>query len=107
MTKVVARFYVQSIQKNAGDSGQVTLSAVTSKENARWSQYTPSGSISMALTRKASGARSTFEQMVGKECLVTFDFDAPPREEPGRAQDAEGKDIGYASDEVPDEIALE
>lgn len=29
----------------------------------------------MDLTRKASGARSTFDEMVGKECLVTFDFE--------------------------------
>lgn len=99
MTAVNARFYVSSFEKKAGDVATVHLQPVTSKENARWSQYTPSGEIRMELTRKASGARHIFEELVGQECLVTFDFDAPPKELPGRAQDAEGKDIGYASDE--------
>ena len=94
MSKVVARFYVSSIEKKAGDTATVHMTAVSSKENARWSQYTPSGSIQMELTRKASGARSTFEDMVGKEALVTFDFDAPPRED---AEYVTGE--GYVSDE--------
>lgn len=97
--KIVARFYVSAVEKKAGDTATVRLSAVTSKENAIWSQYTPNGQITLELTRKASGARSSFEAMLGKECLLTFDFDAPPREEPGRAKDADGNDIGYASDE--------
>ena len=100
--RVVARFFVQTLAKNAGDSAQVTLTPVTSKENARWSQYTPSGSITMALTRKASGARSAFEANIGRECLVTFDFDAPPAEQAAYLQNE-----GYVSDEEPPaEVAL-
>lgn len=101
MTAVVGRFYVQSFNKKAGDVADVTLSAVTSKENARWSQYTPSGTINMSLTRKASGARSTFEAMIGKECLVTMDFDVAPKEEPEYRREGEPDQLGYVSDEEP------
>lgn len=94
MGKGIARFYVQQVAKNAGGDGTVTLTAVNSKENARWSQYTPSGSITMSLTRKASGARALFEENVGKECLVTFDFDVPKGEAP---EYVSGE--GYVSDE--------
>jgi hypothetical protein len=99
MSKIVARFYVIGFEKKAGESSRVTLNAVTSKENARWSQYTPSGQITMDLTRKASGARSTFDEMVGKECLVTFDFDAPPAEDPEYRREGEPDQLGYVSDE--------
>lgn len=96
---VVARFFVASFEKKAGDTATVRLNAVTSKENARWSQYSPSGQITIDMTRKASGARTTFEEQVGKECLVTFDFDAPPREEPEYRREGEPDELGYVSDE--------
>jgi hypothetical protein len=105
---VQARFWVSEVTKQPDGSSKVILTAVTSKENARWSQYTPYGKLEMSLTRKASGALSTFEQAVDRarrdpsykpECLVTLDFDAPPAEQPGRATDENGKDIGYATDE--------
>ena len=99
MAKIVARFFVQSIEKRAGDTAAVHLSASVSKENARWSQYTPSGQITMELTRKASGARETFEQMIGKDCLLTFDFDAPPREDPQYRHEGAPDELGYVSDE--------
>lgn len=100
MAKIVARFYVLGFEKKAGDTATVRLNAVTSKENARWSQYTPSGTIEMELTRKASGAKTTFDEMVGRECLVTFDFDAPPREEPEYRSQGEPDELGYVSDEA-------
>jgi hypothetical protein len=108
MGKVAARFYVSRFEKKPDGTATVHLQPVHSKENARWSQYTPSGSIQMDLTRKASGARKAFEAAVDAptttgrkaECLVTFDFDAPAAEAPGRAQDENGKDIGYATDEA-------
>lgn len=99
MSKIVARFYVAEFAKKAGDTARVLMTPVTSKENARWSQYTPSGQIVLDLTRKASGARSSFEELVGKECLVTFDFDAPPREEPEYRREGEPDELGYVSDE--------
>lgn len=100
MSKVIGRFYVSSVEKRAGDTARANLTAVSSKENARWSQYTPSGEIHMELTRKASGARSTFEEMIGKECLVTFDFDVPAAEAPEYNSDPEKGDLGYVSDET-------
>jgi hypothetical protein len=118
---VQARFYIASLTKKPDGTADVNLQAVTSKENARWSQYTPSGTITMSLTRAASGALRVFEEAVDRarargeespkddygspmksyrpECLVTFDFDVPDAEDPGRAQDETGKDIGYATDE--------
>ncbi len=95
MPQVVARFYVSSLEKKAGDTATVHMTAVSSKENARWSTYTPSGSVQMELTRKASGARTAFEGLIGKECLVTFDFDAPKGEAPDYVNGE-----GYVSDEV-------
>jgi hypothetical protein len=100
MSKVVARLYVQSFTKKAGDTATVSLTPTTSKENARWSQYTPSGEFKMELTRKASGARSVFEAMVGKECLVTLDFDAPAGEAPDYRREGEPDQLGYVSDEA-------
>ena len=97
--KIVARFYVLGFEKKAGDIATVRLNAVTSRENARWAQYTPSGNIEMELTRKASGAKTTFDEMVGRECLVTFDFDAPPREEPEYRSEGDPDELGYVSDE--------
>jgi hypothetical protein len=99
MPKIVARFYVSSYEKKAGDTATVHLQASVSKENARWSQYTPNGQITMDLTRKASGARAAFEQLVGKDALVTFDFDAPPPEQPEYRSQGEPDELGYVSDE--------
>ena len=95
MGKGVARFYVSSVEKKAGDTATVHLTAVNSKENHRWSTYTPSGQIQMELTRRASGARTLFEENIGKECLVTFDFDVEKGE---AAEYVNGE--GYVSDEA-------
>lgn len=93
--KILARFYVQAFTEKAGDTAEVNLQPVSSKENARWSQYTPAGSLVMQLTRKASGARSAFKGLVGKECLVTLDFDVEKAEAPEYVQGE-----GYVSDEA-------
>ena len=55
--------------------------------------------LTMDLTRKASGARAAFEQLVGKDALLTFDFDAPPPEEPEYRSQGEPDELGYVSDE--------
>lgn len=99
MPKIVARFYVQSFTKKAGDTATVLLQPAMSKENARWSQYTPSGRIEMELTRKASGARTALEEMVGKECLVTMDFDVEKGEPPEYRREGPPDQLGYVSDE--------
>lgn len=99
MANVVARFFVSEVTKRAGGGAALSLRAVTSKENARWSQYTPSGQITMDLTRKASGALAAFEERIGQECLVTFAFDPPPSEEPEYRREGDPDELGYVSDE--------
>lgn len=97
--KIVARFYVAGFEKQAGGNAVVRLQAATSKENARWAQYTPSGQITMDLTRKASGARDGFEAMVGEECLVTFDFAVSKGEMPEYRGQGTPDELGFISDE--------
>lgn len=99
MSNVVARFFVQSVEKRASGGSAVRLNAVTSKENASWSQYTPSGSIELELTRKASPALASFEARLGQECLVTFAFDPKPREEPEYRREGEPDELGYVPPE--------
>lgn len=105
MGKVVARMYVSNVSKKPDGTAEIELQAVVSKENAHWSEYTPSGSLRLSLTRKASGALAVFEGAVDRararneeenqgeqpkyyrpECLVTLDFDAPDHEEPRYVQ---------------------
>lgn len=70
---VRARMFVQQVARNAGDTASVTLQAVSrGKENAEWSKYTPSGSVSLTLTREASAAFAYFNDRVGKEIFVDF-----------------------------------
>ena len=101
MGKVVARMYVSNVSKKPDGTADVELQAVVSKENAHWSEFTPSGSLKLNLTRKAAAALGTFEGAVDRararndesnkgeqpkyyrpECLVTMDFDVPDHEEP-------------------------
>lgn len=69
---VQAKFFVKSIARHAHqpESAQIELSAVTrGEENKQWSQYTPSGTMTMYVTNPA--AAEQFE--LGKEYLVTFE----------------------------------
>ncbi len=86
MPKIVARFYVQAFTKKAGEVAEVVLQAASSKENARWSQYTPAGQIAI-------------EALVGQECLVTFDFDVEKGEAPEYRREGTPDQLGYVSDE--------
>lgn len=82
MSTVAARFYVSEIRKVAGGgAGIVTLKAVSSDENRTWSEYTPSGEITMSLTRKASAAAKVFEDNLGKEFSVLFELDDRTQEQ--------------------------
>lgn len=70
---VRARMYVRQVARNAGDTSTVALDAVSrGKENAEWSKFTPSGSVSLTLTREASAAFEYFNDRVGKEIFVDF-----------------------------------
>lgn len=76
---VVARFYVQSITRNAGnpETGDVRLNAVSrGPENKEWAAFTPSGQLTMSLSNKAQPALAWFDAHLGKEVLITID-DAP------------------------------
>lgn len=68
---VTAKFFVKSITRHAHQplAAQVELSAVSrGEENKAWSQYTPSGTMTMYITNP--DAIEQFE--LGKEYLVTF-----------------------------------
>lgn len=68
---VRARFYINSVTLNAGDTAVANLGAVSrGKENSEWSQYSPSGSLQITLTRKASGARQFFLDHIGREVYL-------------------------------------
>lgn len=68
---VKAKFFVQSVQRTEGSStaDRVTLGAVCrGVENALWSQYTPSGTITMGVLNEAA----TAQFVEGEEYEVTF-----------------------------------
>ena len=66
-----ARFYIQSVTLVAGDTATARLTAVSrGKENSEWAQFTPSGTLEMTLTRKASGSRQFFLDNIGREVYL-------------------------------------
>lgn len=66
-----ARFYISSVVEQQPGSMQVSLSAVSrGTENAEWAQFTPAGSMTMTLNRKASGAQRFFKDNQGKEVFI-------------------------------------
>lgn len=72
---VHARFWVREFTKFGNtDNVTVKLSPRTrsgSPDNIDWSQYTPSGEITMSLT--TLGAQEWFEQRLGQDIAITFD----------------------------------
>lgn len=70
---IQAKFFVKTITRHAHDldSAQIDLMAVTrgQGDNASWSKYTPSGTLTMYVTNP--DAVSEFE--LGKEYLITFE----------------------------------
>lgn len=75
---VVAKFYVQKVTptpEGSSTAQQVILGAVTrGVENGLWSQYTPTGSITMGVLNEAA----TAQFLPGEEYLVTFTHVAKP-----------------------------
>lgn len=77
---VRARMFVQSVTKQAGDTGIANLGAVSRGEhNKEWASYTPSANVSLNLSNKATPALKWFEDRVGKEVYMDF-TDAEPDE---------------------------
>jgi hypothetical protein len=76
---VVARFFVQEVRLHAGHTGRtVVLSAATrGPENKVWSQYTPSGQITMSVNGTAG---DWFQDRLGKEIGITFTDIGEPEE---------------------------
>jgi hypothetical protein len=105
---VRARFYVQSVNLQAGDNSIVSLNAVTrGKENSEWSAYTSSGQLTLTLSRKASPARDYFMARIGKEVFLDIsDADTPvctqcgePCDDPDFGTTVRGADGAYVAGE--------
>jgi hypothetical protein len=82
---VQARFWVSEAKQTTGaDSppagGLIKLQAVGADENKQWSQYTPSGTIEISVTRPE--AFEWFRTRLGKTIAITFD-DVPEPSAPG------------------------
>jgi hypothetical protein len=70
---VLARFYVAEVALNASGYSAVKLNAVTrGEENKVWSQYTPSGTITMSV-KTDSTAGAFFAENLGKDIGITFE----------------------------------
>ena len=103
---VRARFFIQTVARNAGDTATVTLGAVSrGKENTEWSSYTPGGTLNLTLSRKASGALEFFNELLGKEVFLDITEADPPRctqcdqyIELGKGTEVRGND-GYVAGE--------
>jgi hypothetical protein len=81
-TAVKARFWVQKVTKQAASGGSITriieLAPVIrsnplpgAEGNIDWSKYTPSGSITLTVSK--DGAGQWFEDHLGRDVAITFD----------------------------------
>lgn len=71
---VQARFYVDQVTKRAynPDHVEVTLKAAgRGEQNKSWSQYTPSGTLSMTINNPS--AAEFFTDRLGQDIAITFD----------------------------------
>ena len=74
-----ARFVIHNVNLQAGDQAEVRLGAVCrGTENAQWAQFTPGGSLSLTLSRRASGAKKFFLDNIGKEVYLDISLADPP-----------------------------
>ena len=82
MSKIHARFWVQSVNKQTVSGGEIIRSVVLapvvratplegSDGNVDWSKYTPSGRIELTITK--DGAGQEFEDALGKDVAITFE----------------------------------
>jgi hypothetical protein len=68
---VRARFFINSVTKNADGTGSVQCQVVSrGPDNAEWSSYSPSGQLSIGMTRKASKALAFFDAHRGEEVYL-------------------------------------
>lgn len=72
---VRAKFKVQSVTLNEGDTGQVNLTAVHGNDNRTWTKWTPSGELRMSITNPAA-----LEQFK-PGAFVFIDFSEAPSKE--------------------------
>ncbi len=71
MAAVRARFYIGQVTQLAGGNGTVQLNAVIrGEENKKWASYTPSGQLSMNLSREAGPALDWFLARLGQEVFL-------------------------------------
>lgn len=70
MSKVKAKFYVESVIPTSDESRQIGMRAVigNSEENKDWSKWTPSGDLSLSVTTEAFK-----DAKVGDEYYLTFE----------------------------------
>lgn len=75
---VKARFYVNSVQRNASGTATVRLNpSMKGEANKEWSKYTPSGEIVLNVTELAEPALAEFEDGIGQDFDITFERIAP------------------------------
>lgn len=67
--KIVAKFQCQSVTRNHYKDEVTKFTAATGPGNESWSQYTPSGELSIAITNPE--AQGKFEP--GVDYLLTFE----------------------------------
>lgn len=66
-----ARFYIRSVELLADKTSVAQLSVVSrGPENSHWAKFTPSGNLSMTLSRDASGAKDFFTENIGREVFL-------------------------------------
>jgi hypothetical protein len=74
--------FVQTVGLQAGDTGTVTLQAVSRcPENKEWAAYTPSGTVNLSLSNKATPALDWFKERSGREVFVDISDATEPIEE--------------------------
>lgn len=79
--KVLARFWVQKVNKSAASGGEVVREIIMqpviragglpgAEGNVNWSKYTPSGEIRLVVTAPQAG--EWFESMLAKDVAIEF-----------------------------------
>lgn len=68
---VRARFFIKDVTRSADDTGSVVCQVVSrGPDNAEWSSYSPSGTLSIGMSRKASKAIEFFDKNRGREVYL-------------------------------------
>jgi hypothetical protein len=77
---IEARFYVAEFNERAigpdKTMANVVMNAVTRKmgeDNVQWSEYSPSGTFTIAVTQKEGGAYEAFRSLLGKDVRILID----------------------------------